>query len=237
MSAFLQQPPAPPAPVAPPAPTTPGGAFIVRGRDLASGRTMTRQDVDALQARRSELTRQLDRSTRQRREISEQLRRADGANKLGLERRITELDGRILRMESEIDEVNQQLASTDATRIASTAPPRENAPRNPFHNVDVEPIIITFTLFVLCPVALSISRLIWKRGSVRTQAAQSPESSQRLERMEQAMDAIAIEIERVSEGQRFVTRLLSERGPSALGVGQQAAEPLRVPHSDASRVR
>lgn len=199
---------------------------------------MTRQDVDALQGRRSELQRQLDRSTRQRREISEQLRRADGANKLGLERRITELDGRILRMESEIDEVNQQLASTAATRIASTAPPpRENAPRNPFNNVDVEPIIITFTLFVLCPMALSISRLIWKRSSVRTQVAQSPESSQRLERMEQAMDAIAIEIERVSEGQRFVTRLLSERGGAALGAGQQGAEPLRVPHSDASRVR
>jgi hypothetical protein len=34
---------------------------------------------------------------------------------------------------------------------------------------------------------------------------------ERLERIEQGMDAIAIEVERVSEGQRFVTRLLSER--------------------------
>lgn len=33
----------------------------------------------------------------------------------------------------------------------------------------------------------------------------------RLERLENAVDAIAIEMERVSEGQRFVTRLLSER--------------------------
>ena len=39
------------------------------------------------------------------------------------------------------------------------------------------------------------------------------ESSQRLERLEQGMDAIAIEIERVSEGQRFVTKLLSEASP------------------------
>jgi hypothetical protein len=51
------------------------------------------------------------------------------------------------------------------------------------------------------------------------------------------MDAIAIEVERVSEGQRFVTRLLSERTPGALGVGQQPAEPVRVPLSDANRVR
>jgi hypothetical protein len=32
----------------------------------------------------------------------------------------------------------------------------------------------------------------------------------RLERMERAIDAVAIEVERISEGQRFTTRLLSE---------------------------
>ena len=33
----------------------------------------------------------------------------------------------------------------------------------------------------------------------------------RLERMEQAVDTIAIEVERVSEGQRFVTKVLAGR--------------------------
>lgn len=46
--------------------------------------------------------------------------------------------------------------------------------------------------------------------------------SPRLERMEQAIDAMAVEIERIAESQRFVTRLLSEprseRG--TLGPGQ-----------------
>jgi hypothetical protein len=37
------------------------------------------------------------------------------------------------------------------------------------------------------------------------------ETLARLERMEHAVDAIAIEIERISEGQRFTTKLLSER--------------------------
>lgn len=37
----------------------------------------------------------------------------------------------------------------------------------------------------------------------------------RLERMEQAIEAMAIEIERISEGQRFVTRLLAEREQAA----------------------
>jgi len=34
----------------------------------------------------------------------------------------------------------------------------------------------------------------------------------RQDRLEQAVEAIGIEVERISEGQRFVTKLLSERG-------------------------
>jgi hypothetical protein len=46
-----------------------------------------------------------------------------------------------------------------------------------------------------------------------------PEVSQRLERMEQSIDAIAVEIERISEGQRFTTKLLAEvRDTPALGI-------------------
>ena len=45
------------------------------------------------------------------------------------------------------------------------------------------------------------------------------EVTARLERMEQAIDSIAVEVERISEGQRFTTKLLSERTapPSAPG--------------------
>lgn len=38
-----------------------------------------------------------------------------------------------------------------------------------------------------------------------------PDVAARLERVEQALDTIAVEIERISENQRFTTRLLSER--------------------------
>lgn len=34
---------------------------------------------------------------------------------------------------------------------------------------------------------------------------------QRLEQLQQSMDSVAIEVERISEGQRFTTKLLSER--------------------------
>ena len=45
-------------------------------------------------------------------------------------------------------------------------------------------------------------------------ALQSSTIDARLERMEHAVDAIAVEIERISEGQRFTTKLLSERSTS-----------------------
>ena len=41
-----------------------------------------------------------------------------------------------------------------------------------------------------------------------------PMSDDRMLRLEQAVDAIAIEVERMSESQRFVTKILAERLPS-----------------------
>jgi hypothetical protein len=41
--------------------------------------------------------------------------------------------------------------------------------------------------------------------------SRDPELSARLNRVEQIVEATAIEIERISEGQRFTTRLLSEK--------------------------
>ncbi|MCC6771265.1 MAG: hypothetical protein IT360_08645 [Gemmatimonadaceae bacterium] len=51
------------------------------------------------------------------------------------------------------------------------------------------------------------------------------ETPMRLERIEQAIEAMAIEVERISEGQRFVTKLLAERSTDApaLGAGMRDA--------------
>jgi hypothetical protein len=45
----------------------------------------------------------------------------------------------------------------------------------------------------------------------------------RLERMEQGIETIALEVERISEGQRFTTKLLSERGQPVLAPGKEEA--------------
>ena len=75
---------------------------------------------------------------------------------------------------------------------------------------DVTGIFITFIVF---------GSITWMRHRAKPSVGNTElrAISERLERMEQAIDAMAVETERISEGQRFTTKLLSER----------AAEPLR----------
>jgi hypothetical protein len=55
------------------------------------------------------------------------------------------------------------------------------------------------------------------------------DSDSRSDRMEQAIEAIAIEVERVAEGQRFVTKLLAERGQPLLDRPAQPKQSI-TPH-------
>ena len=58
------------------------------------------------------------------------------------------------------------------------------------------------------PIARAYARRI-ERGP--QEPVMPPEMKTRLERMEQALDSIAIEVERISEAQRFTTKLLAEK--------------------------
>ncbi len=74
-------------------------------------------------------------------------------------------------------------------------------------------IPIAGMLFVIVIVFGVLGFVALKRKwEVEAQRPKLPDDmSPRLERMEAAIDAMAIEIERISEGQRFTTKLLTER--------------------------
>jgi hypothetical protein len=61
----------------------------------------------------------------------------------------------------------------------------------------------------------------WERQPL--QPTVPPEVAARLERIEQAVDAVAIEVERISEGQRFTTKLLSDRAGEPVTPHRQRA--------------
>ena len=58
------------------------------------------------------------------------------------------------------------------------------------------------------------SRVLWRWGSRRERAVQAPHDDERMQRLETAVDTIAIEVERISEAQRFMVGLLSESLPA-----------------------
>ncbi len=83
----------------------------------------------------------------------------------------------------------------------------------------LDPILIPITALLVIPITAigyPLAKAVARRMDRETAQPRVPsEVSARLERLEQGMDAIAIEVERISEGQRFVTKLLSEeRTPS-----------------------
>jgi Na+/glutamate symporter len=63
-------------------------------------------------------------------------------------------------------------------------------------------------IFIGTPMARAWARRVDRQAAL---AKVPSEVTERLERMEHAIDSIAIEVERISEGQRFTTKLLSER--------------------------
>ncbi len=69
-----------------------------------------------------------------------------------------------------------------------------------------------FLTVVILGLGIPLVRAYIRRMDRRTMLPPSdPAADARLAHIEQAIDAMAVEIERVAEGQRFVTRLLAER--------------------------
>jgi hypothetical protein len=76
--------------------------------------------------------------------------------------------------------------------------------------------IVMFASGPIIAIGYPIARAYAKRMEQGPKVPAIPsDMAARLERMEQAIDSIAVEVERISEGQRFTTKLLAERTPGA----------------------
>jgi hypothetical protein len=182
---------------------------------------MTARDIRVLQQQRNELSNQLNSATGRRDGLAQELSRApEGILRQGIEERIRVLDQRILQIESDIATTGRQLAMAPRQLIAETSQPS----RPPFGGMEPRQLVplagIAFSMFVLAPLAFAMARRIW-RGSPPAVVQRDRESDQRLERIEQAVDAIAIEIERISESQRYQNKLLGEGAGASFAFTQQ----------------
>ena len=78
-----------------------------------------------------------------------------------------------------------------------------------------EEAFVAVMFFIAAAISIKVIASAWlKHHENKMKYMNAPrdvEIGARMERMEQALDSIAIEVERISENQRFTTRLLTER--------------------------
>jgi hypothetical protein len=98
---------------------------------------------------------------------------------------------------------------------------------DPFGNTTIPPqaVHISLAFFIMVAaiiIGLPLARAFARRMDRRPAPTQiSPEITSQLSQLNQAVDAIALEVERISENQRFTTRLLTEQRDAQLPTGTQ----------------
>ena len=183
---FQQQPPAPPAPVGatPPGPTSTQG-FPPEAREAIA------------------------QAIRTAREAAEQARAEAQAAQAAQQGQPTiEVDGDRVIVRTE---PGAQGGSGGGGRGESIVIPTGQ----PFNVISPQVYDLMMAFFVMVAfiaVGIPLARAFGRRAEKRTvEMAPSPELAAQLQRLEHGMEAMAIEIERISESHRYIARLESER--------------------------
>ncbi len=180
---------------------------------------MIRQDQSApaavatpgqdLRAERRELSSQLQELESSRRGLMSQLQKAPAGSD----------EHRLLT--DQLSDVNQRITTVD-NMLVRTQAQIAGSPSNAITVVPPQPVFIQKSLpnieffwgsmlavVLLLPFSIALARRIWRRTPPANVAIPAV-LDDRLAHIEQVIEATAIEVERIGEGQRFVTRLLTE---------------------------
>ena len=135
-------------------------------------------------------------------------------------------DGRMITIDPGAVPALQDQQNLIEHAMSSMQAPRHEEQGPPESVIVLTGLVLFFiTLMVIgFPIARAMARRMDRKGAG---ASATPDSEARLARIENAVEAIAVEVERVSEGQRFATRLLSERA-EADGVSARAREAMHA---------
>ena len=158
---------------------------------------------------------------------------AGSAERAPLEARLKDIDART-------SAVDQMLAGNAAQIAQAASIPGAVVPQPPpvYQGPPEEAYVLggIFMFIVLFPLSIAFARRIWRR-SAAVVTSFPRDLADRLSRMEQAVEATAVEVERIGEGQRFLTRLFTEgEGARVIGAGtaqslerKQVKSPERLP--------
>ncbi|HTI05899.1 MAG TPA: hypothetical protein VL549_11300 [Gemmatimonadales bacterium] len=208
------------------------------------------QALDGLAGQLAALQAQLAGLQAQQRDLRSQLRRGPGVDRANTAVQLADINAQIAGVNAQIAAVRADIAA----RVGIPTAPNIPNFRRGIDGDDVTAIFIVFMLAVLMPISLGITRRLWRRVPKGYEPRVDDVIVPRLERIEQSVDAVAIEIERIAESQRFVTRILAERPRAAasnnasapagsqvpaekpvLALGAGPMENVRVPEREAAR--
>ena len=219
--------------VVPVPPPPPGGSGVPGVNVITIGEGADPTEIyQAARNQRREIANQIENLTDQREELAGQLQNIPGsetATRAGLEARIAGIDARIIALDKQME-----LADAAVTRAAGIPgaiqppppPPPQSGPPEEFWVI--AGLILVPAAFIL---TIAWARRLWRRGAAVVSAIPQ-EVYDRFTRVEQSIDSVAVEVERIGEGQRYLTRLLSDK---AIGAGQ--AQPVNVKAKEADKVR
>ena len=109
-----------------------------------------------------------------------------------------------------------QKASQDAGHTATTTvPPFDPSDMIPPQAVDIS--LAFFFTVAFCVVGFPLARAFARRIDRKTEfrTVGGPDLTPHIRQLQDSVDAMAIELERISEGQRFTAKLLAERSGGA----------------------
>jgi hypothetical protein len=134
--------------------------------------------------------------------------RADGGKSIV----ITKQDGTVQRIElSNSGDVITSTVQGQAAAIAPAAPVPPSARRKSLPDGLVPMMAIIFGSVTVMSLFTPLIKAWARRFEKRTDLKQQALVEQRLAAIEQAIETVAVEVERISEGQRFTTKLLADK--------------------------
>lgn len=203
-----------------PTPPTPSAPVIAAAAPRATPSATA--IYQGYRAQQRELTNQLDDLEGTRREIQSQIDQLDAGDtgRKPLEDRLTDVDTRIKAVDGMLAANATQLAQAAAIPGAVV----EQPPPLPKQGPPEEAWVLggIFLIVAVFPLSVAFARRIWRRSAAAV-ASLPRDIGDRLQRMEQAIEATAVEVERIGEGQRFITRLFTE-AEKVKSIGGKSAE-------------
>ena len=189
-----------------------------------------------LREREGKLSGDVARMEAQRPVIEKQVRDA-GNSPFAMEYQqgLARLDVQLAGARAELAAVQKELAKFGTPEMPQTfmmQPPMLPPEQGFLDKLDPNAVSAAFVLLalgVIVPLSLGLARRLARRPSAPPPSVAPEVLVARLDRVDQALDAIAIEVERVAESQRFMAKMMAENAAKpvdAAAPGLDEAKPL-----------